>query len=264
MTPELIQEKLKIFDNRNFIFNEEQHAYSLNGTSLKSVTTFLKKFSKPFDEEFWSKKKAKDALLSKGDELTQENILAEQIIIKQSWKNKAAVSCDLGTAVHLYIEEFTANRNITPTNDEIVKSRIVKFHEIYDNKLKDSIIPVGQEIRIFNEKLGLAGTIDALYIRRGKLEIWDYKTNAEFKNDESKNYSKLLEPFKDHWENDLNKYSIQLSLYKLILATVGIKVDGENVLLHIPPGENKAVLHKCKDFVYVLEDYFKVKYYSEL
>jgi hypothetical protein len=260
---EEILEKLKVFDDVNFKFVEDTHTYTINGRKLTSVTTFIKNFYKPFDEKYWSIKKAKQALLERGEVLTQENIDNEQSKIKALWKEKADIACDMGTIVHLYIEEFFNGIKPQEVKNYEAINRINKFHKIYNDKLKDILIPVGQEVKMFSEDLGLAGTIDALFIRNGKLEIWDYKTNGKFTSDTDRCFQKLLDPFDDQWENELNKYSIQLSLYKLMLASVGIKVDGDNVILYFPP-EGEAKIIKCKDYTRILEKYFNVNYYSDL
>jgi hypothetical protein len=110
----------------------------------------------------------------------------------------------------------------------------------------------------------LAGTIDALMIRNGKLEIWDYKTNKSIKTDSDYSFNRLLTPFENQWENELNKYSLQLNLYKLMLASRGIKVDGQCVLLHIPPDSESPKIMKCKDYIPQLEEHFGVNFYSNL
>ena len=55
--------------------------------------------------------------------------------------------------------------------------------------------------------------------------ILDYKTNANLQNDYNRKYGKMLrEPFNCMPEEDLSLYSIQLSLYALMLQDVGIPI----------------------------------------
>ena len=55
-----IRQQLTCFQDSNFKFEPQWHRYTYGGKKYTSVTTFLKNFHKPFDEEFWSKKKSGD------------------------------------------------------------------------------------------------------------------------------------------------------------------------------------------------------------
>jgi len=52
----MIFQELNKFNN--IVFKDSDHTYKLNGESLTSVTTFIGKFKKPFEKEFWSYKTA--------------------------------------------------------------------------------------------------------------------------------------------------------------------------------------------------------------
>ena len=55
--------------------------------------------------------------------------------------------------------------------------------------------------------------------------IFDYKTNKCLENDLNLRYGKYLrEPFDNLVEQDLSLYTIQLSLYALMLEDIGLKV----------------------------------------
>lgn len=187
-------------------------------------------------------------------------------LIKE-WETKKVIGCDLGHITHKTIEELLNGEPITPIlNDEAAK-RFLKFKKLYDVKVKPIIIPIGQEIRGFSEELGIAGTIDCLVLRKNKdgqwcLEIWDWKTNKKMKTDSDFCFNKMLAPFNEEWENELNTYSIQLCLYKLILASKGIHVDGQCVIVYIP-NEGEPKILKCKDYIPKLEMYFGVNFYSK-
>jgi ATP-dependent exoDNAse (exonuclease V) beta subunit len=245
---ENIYEKLKIFDDPLFTFNEDEHVYRYGNKKLPSVTTYLKKFYKEFDAEHWSKVIAQ-----------RENV--DVSVILQRWDEKRDTACDMGTEVHKYIEErFTPNSLITRadfTNEETLL-RIDKFEKLYDTRLH-KLTPIAQEIRVFSTTMGIAGTIDALFMIDGKLLILDWKTNGKFRTDRDKNYSKLNAPFHQLWDNEHNKYSIQLNLYKLILAEHGIPVS-DCVIVYIPPSDNEPKVIKTKDVYGLLKAYFGVDY----
>jgi ATP-dependent exoDNAse (exonuclease V) beta subunit len=90
--------------------------------------------------------------------------------------------------------------------------------------------------------------IDSLFVYRGKIYILDWKTNKDFTDDNHPKgtYEKLLAPFQEHFKNHLNEYSIQLSLYSLILEEWGFQVGGAYIV-HIGPGDEDAELYKVVD-----------------
>ncbi len=258
-----ILDKIKIFNDDNFVFDEKAHAYTYGKEKLTSVTTFIKNFSEPFDAEYWSKRKAKDRIAEKrgiSREQIKDNDPDLDLTIKEiigEWDKKRDTACDMGTNVHFYIEnKFTPGSTITRDNFEDLETlrRIDKFETLYESKLTN-VIPIAQELRIFSRKLKLAGTIDGLFMRNGKLMILDYKTNAKMSTDADKCWQKLKAPFHDEWENELNKYSIQLNLYKLILSEYDIHVDS-CALVYIPPSIDEPKILKVKDYESKLRAYF--------
>jgi len=54
---EEILEKLKIFQDDNFKFDPDLHKYTYDGERFTSVTQFIGQFHKPFESDYWSKKK---------------------------------------------------------------------------------------------------------------------------------------------------------------------------------------------------------------
>lgn len=239
-TIESVKEKLKIFDDANFVFDPVKHVYTYEGEVMRGTTSFLHNFVKPFDSDYWSKKKANDA------GITQEEILAQ-------WDAKRDRSCDLGHMVHDYIEHFYEENSTQLTEDEEANARIAKFHTIYDARLS-ALESVGSEIKVFSKKWNLAGTIDKIYIYENSIVLGDWKTNKEIKTDKSFCFGKLLPPFEKYKDNELNKYSLQLSIYALLLEEAGIYVD-YCFICHIPD-KGDAEIYKLKDFRAELRAYF--------
>lgn len=236
-----IKEKIKVFDDDNFIFEEEAHKYTYEGKELISVTTFLENFITPFDEEYWSKKKADDRGV-------------DQQVVLNEWAVTRDYACDLGTEVHEYIEFFYAD-DIKVYENEEVNDRIKKFHTIYDSRL-NVLEPVVSELRMFDIEWGLAGTFDQLYTYNGNIIMADWKTNKKIKTDKDYCFGWLKYPFNRYKENEFNKYSIQISLYRLMLKRMtGINID-YGFVCHIPE-KGDAKIYKLKDFTKELELYFK-------
>jgi hypothetical protein len=239
-----IEEKLKVFQTDKFSFEEKEHVYTYENTKYDSVTTFLKIFKEPFKKDYWANKKAIERGISK------EEILKE-------WNDKASSAGTLGTDVHKWIEDFWTglNEGIEPQDhsDPEVMSRVGKFMDVYEKRLS-RLVPLKSELKIFSRKWRLAGTIDQPFLfwddirKKPLLIIGDWKTNKEFKHDDHPKgkYKKLLRPFADLYENQHNEYSIQISLYRLILEEeAGIETE-DGFLCHIGPDE-PAKLYRTKD-----------------
>lgn len=235
-----VKEKLSVFNDDKFIFEEEEHIYTYEGKRFISVTTFIENFIDVFDEEYWSKKKADERGV-------------DQEVVLNEWAVTRDRACDLGTMVHEYIEDFYNGVELKDYNDEEVDERVNKFHEIYEKRLKP-LKPIISELRLFDTEWCIAGTLDQLYLYKGMLIIGDWKTNKKIKTDKDWSFNMLKYPFQRYKDNEINKYSIQISLYALILKRVtGLDIS-YGFICHIPP-KGPAEIYKLKDFKKELEMY---------
>lgn len=233
--------KLECFNDPNFKFDKSQHKYTYNDKPYISVTQLIQQFHKKFDQEFWSKKKAEERGIS------QEEIIKE-------WKDKNEYANLIGSETHQWIEDyFNGIHKKIPTNLDIV-DRINKFNIIYAKDIH-KLTPLKFETRIFSKKYPIAGTIDSLFLYKDKLIIFDYKTNGKFTSDDHPDgkWENLLDPFQDSYKNHLNEYSIQVSLYSLILQEWGFDIKA-SYLLHIGPDKDPKI-YKAHDFRKKLEKY---------
>jgi len=231
---ELIRNQLECFNDIRFEFDPKLHRYTYEGEPFVSVTRFIQQFHKPFEQDYWSKLKAQQS------GVPQDWILAE-------WKKINDYANEVGTDTHQWIEDyFNQIWKPLPSNLDVIH-RINKFNKIYSKKLF-KLEPLKFEVRIFSPKWKIAGMIDSLFVYRGKIYILDWKTNKDFTDDNHPKgtYEKLLAPFQDHFKNHLNEYSIQLSLYSLILEEWGFQVGGAYIV-HIGPGDEEAELYKVVD-----------------
>lgn len=239
--------KFKIFDDPMFKFNEEAHEYTYScektGDVLQkfeSVTGFKDQFKQPFNSR------------EVAENLSESNPLyglpVDEILLK--WKEKGKLAANLGTKVHEWIENFYKEneQNYSLTDEEFV-NRITKFKDIHTNRLH-ALKSIFQEKRIFSRKWGLAGTLDCLFETSQCIPlIGDYKTNKALTTDADYRgrSKKLLYPFDDMWDNKLNEFSIQLSLYRLIIEEeTGIDI-GDCFILWIPPGKTPCKIFKALD-----------------
>lgn len=238
---DLILKQLECFNDIQFEFDPKLHRYTYKGEPFISVTKYIQQFHKPFDQDFWSKKKSEELGIE------QQEILLE-------WKRINDYANEVGTDTHQWIEDYF-NRiwRALPTNQDVIH-RINKFNKAYAKQLF-KLEPLKFEVRVFSKKWKIAGMIDALFLYRGKIVILDYKTNKSFTTNENLKYKEpLLAPFNDYYKTHLNEYSIQISMYALILREWGFDVSG-GYLLHIGPDNDEAKLYKCIDFTDILDKY---------
>jgi len=239
---EIILEKLEEFNDPDFKFEPKYHKYTYLGDQFISVTKFIQQFHEPFDSDFWSKKKA-----------DQRGV--DQEVIQNEWKKLNDYANGVGTDTHQWIEDyFNKLWKPIPSNLDLIH-RINKFNKIFAQHLH-KLEPLKFEVRVFSKKWKIAGMIDSLFLYKGKIFILDWKTNKQFTSDDHPKgkYQKLLEPFEEHYKNHLSEYSIQLSLYSLILEEWGFEIGGA-YLVHIGPGDEDAELHKVIDMREILKKY---------
>lgn len=225
----IILKNLECFNDPDFKFDPKYHKYTYNGFPMESVTRFIHHFHMPFDQDYWSKTKAEEA------GVPQEWILKE-------WKDKNDYANEVGHDTHQWIEDyFNQKWQPLPSNPDIIH-RINKFNKVYSKYLY-KLEPVKFEVRIFSRRWKIAGTIDSLFLYRGKIFIVDWKTNGMFTHDghPKGKYEKLLHPLEEYYKNHLNEYSIQLSLYTLILEEWGFEIGGAYIV-HIGPGEEDSTI----------------------
>lgn len=235
---DFVLSKLDEFDDPLFRFDPKWHKYTYGGKPLESVTKFIQRFHKPFDQEYWSKKKAE-----------KEGVDQSEILDK--WKEINERANFIGHSTHEWIENyFNGIHQKLPSDLDIIE-RINKFNKIYATHLY-KLEPIKFEQRVFSKEWGLAGTFDALFHYKDSLVILDWKSNKLFHTNNQYG-EKLLEPFEDLDKCHLNEYSLQVSMYKLMLKNVGLNVK-VCYLLHIGP-DGDATIHKSLDLSDKLESY---------
>ena len=224
-------------------FHEDGHIYILNGCQLPSVTQLAHRFIRePFDEEQQAERYAQ-----------RYGETAEYW--KREWHKNSFRATALGTKTHEFGESLAYLRAGHP--EMIRPSVISQYNEEYHylapihpkeeavvhflDALPPSYHLVLNEARIYSGKnpdasrnlsQQVCGTFDMLYYYDGGgypekagFIIFDYKTNKCLENDLNLRFGKYLrEPFNDLVEQDLSLYTIQLSLYALMLEDIGLKI----------------------------------------
>ena len=209
-----MQNKIKEYF-KELQFDAQKHSYEVRGKPLTSVSKTISKYVEKVDFDkiagFVAKKRG----------ITKAEVLAE-------WEAKKIASCNQGTLVHTFGENYNGMQK--PTNG--FEEAIVKF---WDN-IPDYIEPFLFELQMFSETLGIAGTSDIILFnkRTGKFILADYKTNIDlFKNYKGKT---LLAPFEDLLDSPYNKYQLQLSMYQLLFEQCGFEVESRRIIWLKPNG----------------------------
>ena len=93
----------------------------------------------------------------------------------------------------------------------------------------------------------IAGQIDQIFYNKHtrKFDIYDWKTNKEI-GCWNNWHKRMLSPFQNLDECELNSYSLQLSIYKWLLERQGFKVDTLN-LVWFNENNKSYQIFPCKD-----------------
>ena len=218
-------------------FFEKEHKYTLSGEPAKtSVSGAIKKYEKGFDSSGIA------ANVAKKNGKTVNEVLKE-------WDYKRDYSCHKGSEFHLFVENFLERRKISLDREAFASfldnNNPVEDHQEAMNKYyadmallisnfmnfynwwKEGYILLKSEFVMGDKESRLCGTLDNLSYNKKtkKLAIFDYKTNKEIKTINPWG-EKMLTPFTHLYNCELTKYSLQISLYKLILErNTPFKVD---------------------------------------
>lgn len=196
-------------------YYDEPHKYYVGDNELISVTTLIHEYQEKFDEEYWSEYKAKELNIDK-------------YLIKRAWNFINKKGTIKGSIIHDYAENLFLNKvfkypkqlildefGFDPVFDEylITKKHVDNFY----NDVKGKLIPLRTEYVVYDEESHVGGMLDKLFynVKANEIQIWDHKTNKDLTLENKKN--KLLNELFVLDDCDLEIYSLQLSLYKLII-----------------------------------------------
>lgn len=229
-------------------FYEDGHRYLLHDKSLPSVSNVAHRFVRePFNEQRQAERYAE-----------RHGETPEYWI--QQWRQNSFRATTLGTKTHAYGESLGYLRAGMP--ERICPSMQMQYMPQYGflapihpkeeavlkfmSEMPSSMHLVLNEARAYsgknpcrerNLREQIAGTFDMLYYNDGSdgqqegFMILDYKTNANLQNDYNRKFGRVLrEPFADMTEEDLSLYTLQLSLYALMLEDIGIPIIARRIV----------------------------------
>lgn len=229
-------------------FYDEGHRYLLHGRQLPSVTNVAHRFVRePFDEQKQAARYAE-----------RHGQTPEYWI--QQWRQNSFRATTLGTKTHAYGESLGYLRAGLP--ERICPNMLAQYMPQYRflapihpkeeaalrfvSELPASMHLVLNEAKVYsgknpdparNLREQVSGTFDMLYYCDGTdgqpegFHILDYKTNASLVSDYNRRFGRmLLPPFSSLTEEDLSLYTIQLSLYALMLQDIGLHIVSRRIV----------------------------------
>lgn len=222
-------------------FNKKKHVYTFKGKRLSPVTEWIKTFFTPFDPSI-AKYIAK-ARRAKGEKVTAWDV-------KREWKKSGTD----GTEVHKCVQDFV-DAGMIHLGDYLKlppKAQVgcnVVVHEA--KRFKDPSL--FSEFVVFDEKLGLAGTIDLIINENGVLNLYDFKTNKEIRV-RGKHYG-TRKSTKNIEDCNYMHYSLQLNVYAYLLNRMGFEI-GELSIIHLQ-NDGAHTIYQVPGMFSVVEDMLK-------
>lgn len=218
--------------------DEKTHTYRLGNRRLHAVGSIINDLKPKFDSEKWSQH------IAKKEGKTKAQVLAQ-------WAKKRDDANDRGHALHAQINTHLAGK---PVYEKDATESFVTWYAWWSNA-KTPMLKVETELKICDEELGIAGTLDALFLSSitKQLHVFDWKQNEKFREVNDYN-ERLLTPFEDLHNCEYVTYSMQVCLYTVILKRQG-KNCGRGWILHLTP--EKATPYRAMDLEERMLDYVK-------
>lgn len=208
-------------------FDAADHVYTHNGRTLRSVTNFVEDCFEKFDADYWAPKLALKYGISEQE-------------LKAQWDAKSENARRLGTLLHAKIEHHYLGQ---PQETDETFRLFEQFSDQY------RLNPYRTEWAIYDEEMGIAGTLDFLDYSDGTFTIYDWKrTDKIIENGRpviTNRYNKTaLPPISSIPDTTFWHYALQVSIYRYILErNYGINVQAGKL----------AIFHPSYDTYHVVE-----------
>jgi ATP-dependent exoDNAse (exonuclease V) beta subunit len=204
-------------------FVAKTHKYSIGENTLTSVTQFISQFFKEFNENEMAKIMS---FVSKKKGIKGQGI--------RYWKKHWKQMSQHGTRVHQFLEEYiTLGEKDTYTEPDTQKILAGISYLALTKEALGKEWEFKPEVKIFNESLGMAGTIDLMIVKNKEVYLVDWKTNKKIEMIGYKG-AKAKAPVSHLPDCNYVKYSLQLNLYRHLLEQQGYTIKGMT-LVHLLP-----------------------------
>ena len=221
------------------VFEPFEHIYRYGDKVLKPVSNVVLMFFKEFDA------------LSMSEYKSGGNI-RDQIKLMETWECNGAKSREVGTQMHLVIENYFKNKPIPDSYhfsfngqyvnvDETIslKTEIKYFHNFLNDH--PTLIPFRTEWRICDLKNGIAGSIDFICRNGNNYYIFDWKRSKKSSPDE-RIYQHGINGLEDIPDISYWHYALQQNLYRYILQqNYGVQVAKMHIVIIHPDYPNYKV-----------------------
>lgn len=229
------------------VFNKEQHSYTIGDQVLTPVSRVVDQVKPPFDSQVAAQRAA-----------IRDNMTVSEVLAK--WDRDSRNRLAHGDRVHTWIAGKL--RGEVPVEDPFLRLNGMLPEMRGFEQFWEYINPVDLhqvEWVVGDADLGIAGTLDCIFYSQetGHYHLWDWKTGLKFKT--SNQFQKfLLPPFDDLDDCELNVYSLQISLYRLLVERNTDLITGDSYILHLPP-DGTFTVHKALDLRERLETWLSTK-----
>ena len=184
------------------LFNEESHTYSVNDKILISVTQIVQTQFRPFIAPVVAAQLEK----TKSNDPSSEYFQMSKYEIESQWKRLGREAREKGTELHKAIECYYLHGH-APQEPSVEWDQFVRFHNDHPDWLL-----IASEHRVYNDYA--AGTIDAVFDTPEGIVLVDWKRSRAI---DYAGHGQGRNIMKHAADCNYNKYSLQLSLYKVLI-----------------------------------------------
>lgn len=221
------------------VFEPLEHIYRFGNKLLTPVSNVVSMFFQEFDSIGLSAQKS-------------GGIIREQIKLIETWESKGAMAREVGTQLHLAIENYFqrkpmpdsyrfkySGRYINIDQNISIKNEIAYFKNFLADR--PSLKPFRTEWRICDMRYGIAGSIDFICRNGNQFDIYDWKRSKKSSPDEKiyrygRNGLSSV-PDISYWH-----YALQQNLYRYIVENnYGLKINKMHIVVLYPDFSNYKI-----------------------
>lgn len=197
--------------DNNISLNEKTHTYNVKGnTKYTSVTKWVHSHFERFNPD-----KVIDTMMSSDKWPENKYYGKTKEEIKKQWKESGIEAAKQGTKLHYDIECYYNQEKINKHSENTSIE-----YDYFKNFANDNnnLVPWRTEMKVYNEELELAGSIDMLFKNNdGTYTIYDWKRCKEISKTAFKNKCSRTKCINHIPDSNFWHYSLQLNVYKRIL-----------------------------------------------
>ena len=192
-------------------FDEKKHEYTSNKKKLISVTKLVHSYTNDFDKTLILDKmfESSPSEIYLGKSRKYIGMTKEQI--STMWKINQESKSAYGTFIHEKAEDIGNGIEVDIKMPEINQVKAFFKREGYEI--------IEQELRVYSEELGVAGTVDLLLKKDDMYYIGDWKTcvGKDLEKREDRYQKFMKEPVSNIPDLQFWIYSMQMSCYRYII-----------------------------------------------